>query len=179
MTQQKRTVKAQEVVNDIRAGITDSYLMKKYDLTSRQLELLLQKLVAKGYLTEQELDSRISLEDTAVTKAFIDVQQSVEALDDTEVTALITQGRRTTGSPKRKIKTRNLVEDIKAGVNDSQLMQKYELAANQLEYMLARLLDSGKVTEQQLEERISLSDTSITRAFMDVQRSIKELEDLK
>ena len=178
MTQSKRKIKAKEIVQDILNGVTDSHLMEKYNLGPKQLELLLQKMVNRGYLTQEQLDARITLEDTAVTQAFIDVQQSIRELDDMEVAGIIAQAQPKLPSKTRKVPTQSLVNDIRSGVNDSQLMDKYELASNQLEYMLENLLDSGQVTKKDLKNRLSLSDTSITKAFMDVKSSMEELDEI-
>jgi ribosomal protein S12 len=77
---------------------------------------------------------------------------------------------------KRKIKAKDVAEDVHAGVGDTLLMEKYGLTAKQLEGVLRKLLDVHLISHMQLYERTSLSDTQITKAFVDTQAAIKELD---
>jgi uncharacterized protein (DUF433 family) len=45
---------------------------------------------------------------------------------------------------KRKISARELLTDVRAGLNDSNLMEKYQLDKEGLQYLLRRLVDSGQ-----------------------------------
>ncbi len=56
----KRQVSARELLQDIRAGITDAGLREKYSLTARGLERLLGKLQEGGFVTQEELAARIT-----------------------------------------------------------------------------------------------------------------------
>ena len=56
------------------------------------------------------------------------------------------------------------------------LMEKYNLSRKQLEMVLRKLLDADLITHMQLYERTSLSDTQVTRAFVEAERAIKELD---
>jgi uncharacterized protein (DUF433 family) len=178
----KRRVK--DVVKDIEAGVTDSYLMDKYDLSSGQLESLFRKIVNTGLVSQEQLDERLSLSDTAITKAFVEVQQSVQELDDT--TTVVQQIKRPkpvqmqkeAQAPKkrRKVKAKALVIDIRAGLSDNELMEKYQVSSRQLQYLFGKLLDAQRIGELELWERTSLSNTSVTKAFVDVQNSLKNFE---
>jgi hypothetical protein len=177
MKQPKRKLKVKELATDIIGGMTDSSLMDKYDLAERQLKRLLQKMVSRGYLTQDQLDARLDLDDTNVTREYIDVQQSIQEMDDAEVSSIIAQAQPNILGGKRKINRKNFLNDVQAGVDDGELMKKYELATIQLEHMLERILDSGQVTEKDLEDRTNLTDSSITRAFIEVQRSMDAFEE--
>ena len=63
---QKRTVKASDIVNDIRSGMDDSVLMVKYSLTAKGLESAFKKLLDAKALTRGELYSRSPLRDDTV-----------------------------------------------------------------------------------------------------------------
>lgn len=67
----------------------------------------------------------------------------------------------------RRISGRQLVKDVRAGMGDRTLMLKYHLTAKQLEAVLRGLLQADRITPMQLYERTSLSDSQITRAFVD------------
>jgi len=77
---------------------------------------------------------------------------------------------------KRKIKAKEVAQDIHAGMGDSPLMEKYGLSTKQLETVLRKLLEADLITHMQLYERTTLSDTQITKAFVDTQAAIKELD---
>ena len=51
----KRKISAREVLADIRAGMTDSQLELKYDISNSSLRMVYRKLVAAGVLKEDEL----------------------------------------------------------------------------------------------------------------------------
>ena len=69
--------------------------------------------------------------------------------------------------PKRTIKGRELAQDVHACMGDSLLMEKYQLTPKQLEGLLRKLLHANLITHMQLYERTSLSDSMITKAFVD------------
>jgi hypothetical protein len=184
---QKRKIKAGDVVVDIEAGLSDHYLMRKYEISSRQLEFLLQRLLDKGLVTQQQLDDRMSLADTTVTRAFVDTQKSLEELDEDQPDKTTTRSFRVfphpnrtptqkASTPRRTVRAEDLIRDLDLGVDDSDLMQKYELSPQQLELLFKKLLDAGLITVEQLYGRTSISGTAITKAFVEVYQSLKELD---
>jgi predicted Zn-ribbon and HTH transcriptional regulator len=62
----KRTLKAEEIVGDVRAGMVDSGLMKKHRLSAWGLQDLLEQLVRAGLLSQSELDQRMVSVDSTV-----------------------------------------------------------------------------------------------------------------
>jgi hypothetical protein len=62
---EKRTIKARDIVNDIRAGLTDHQLMEKYRLSFKGLQSIFKKLEDVKAIKPSELYGRIpSYEDT-------------------------------------------------------------------------------------------------------------------
>jgi uncharacterized protein (DUF433 family)/predicted Zn-ribbon and HTH transcriptional regulator len=57
-TRNKRIVVAQDVIRDVKAGMTDAEFMAKYRLSARGLQSLFKKLVAAGSITKADLDRR-------------------------------------------------------------------------------------------------------------------------
>ncbi len=57
-TRHKRIVVAQDVLQDVRAGMTDAEFMAKYRLSARGLQSLFKKLIAAGSITKADLDRR-------------------------------------------------------------------------------------------------------------------------
>jgi hypothetical protein len=77
---------------------------------------------------------------------------------------------------KRTINAKKVARDVQAGLGDTVLMRKYQLSAKQLESVLRKLVDADLISHLQLYERTSLSDTQITKAFVDTQRAVRELD---
>jgi hypothetical protein len=78
----------------------------------------------------------------------------------------------------RKIKAKEISADVQSGMGDSVLMAKYHLTTKELEAVLRKLVDADLVTHMQLYERTSLSDSQITKAFVDSEQAIEELNQL-
>jgi hypothetical protein len=78
--------------------------------------------------------------------------------------------------PTRKINAKAVAKDVHAGMGDTALMEKYDLTSKQLEDVLRRLVDAGFLDHMQLYERTSLSDSVVTKAFVDSQKAIEEIE---
>jgi uncharacterized protein (DUF433 family) len=77
---------------------------------------------------------------------------------------------------KRKIKAKSLARDIHAGMNDTLLMDKYQLTPKQLEAALRKLLEADLISHMQLYERTQISETQITKVFVESQAAIRELD---
>jgi hypothetical protein len=78
---------------------------------------------------------------------------------------------------KRKIKAKPFVRDLRTGMGDRELMEKYTLSENQLHKVLHRLVDAGAIDEMELFMRTSLSDSTMTRAFVDTIKGSYNLEE--
>jgi uncharacterized protein (DUF433 family) len=173
-----RKIRAKEVVRDITAGVTDPQLMDKYELTPDQLEFLLQQLLNKGLVTQELLDSRLRLSDTAITKAFVDVQQSIQELDESDAPAGTSQEPAPSpkGKGKTKVKAKEIVKDIRERLTDDEIIAKYGMNDKQFEFILRQLVDTGRIAPEEMHSRASLSHSSISRAFVDVYQFLYELE---
>ncbi|MFH0825033.1 MAG: hypothetical protein V2B18_19955 [Pseudomonadota bacterium] len=77
---------------------------------------------------------------------------------------------------KRRIRAKDLVEDIRLGLDDNSLMSKYDITGDQLERIFGKLVDANFLTALELHERAKLSDTQITAAYVEAQRAIDELD---
>lgn len=73
---------------------------------------------------------------------------------------------------KRKIKAKKIARDVGAGLGDHELMAKYHLTRHALEEVLKRLVDAGWISEMQLYERTTLTDSAITKAFMEARAAL-------
>lgn len=77
---EKRKIKAKEFVADLRSGMTDESLMGKYVVSSDQFQELLHMAVDSSLITEEELHERLSVSNTAIAKAFLELQEAAQRL---------------------------------------------------------------------------------------------------
>jgi hypothetical protein len=78
-------------------------------------------------------------------------------------------------SPKKKVKAREFVADLRCGMDDDALTAKYSLTRDQFHKLLRMAVDSGLIENQELYDRMSHSKTAITRAFVEMQQAVREL----
>jgi hypothetical protein len=77
---------------------------------------------------------------------------------------------------KRKLKAAPFIRDFRDGIGDEQLMEKYSLSPNQLEKAFRKLVDAGAIAEMEIFMRSSISDSTVTKAFIESQSAIAELD---
>ncbi len=127
--------RAQQFVNDVRAGMDDSDLQRKYDL---------------------------SMEKFRFYKA--------AALD------FIAQQRMSRPGPKRKINAQQVLADIKSGMDNDSLMEKYELNQRQLQSVFRQMIRAGLATALELSNRLSITKSQVREAFVEMGKAIRELD---
>ncbi len=71
---------------------------------------------------------------------------------------------------KRVIKAKEVIADIRGGMNDLELTEKYKLTPHGLESVLGHLVDSGLIGERELEDREQLTASQIIRAVIESRR---------
>ncbi len=59
---------------------------------------------------------------------------------------------------KRKIRAKDVVNDIRAGMDDASLMEKYRLSAKGLQRIFEKLVEGKFVTQRDLDARMGLQD---------------------
>jgi hypothetical protein len=67
--------------------------------------------------------------------------------------------------PKRTINAKEILADIKMGLGNASLMEKYGLSEKVLQSVLKKLVDSGKLNQGELERRMAESETAIEYAW--------------
>ncbi len=63
--------------------------------------------------------------------------------------------------PKRKIKARDIVNDIRSRMTDPELMAKYDLSARGLQSAFIKLLDARAITQAELDRRAAAHDDKV------------------
>ncbi len=77
----KRKINAKAVARDVHAGMGDILLMKKYQLSAKQLEGVLRRLVEADLISHLQLYERTSLSDTQMARAFVEANQAIRELN--------------------------------------------------------------------------------------------------
>jgi hypothetical protein len=74
---------------------------------------------------------------------------------------------------KRVIKAKEVIADIRGGMSDVELTEKYSVTPDGLESLLGHLVDSGLIGERELEDREQLTASQIIRAVIESRRDRK------
>lgn len=70
---------------------------------------------------------------------------------------------------KPTIEASEFLGDIRAGMPDPDIVEKYRLTFDEFERLLRYLIDIGMISQEQLEESQQLSKSQIIRAFVESQ----------
>ncbi|MEI8181827.1 MAG: hypothetical protein WCG29_03900 [Desulfomonile sp.] len=89
-------------------------------------------------------------------------------------------------SPKRTIKARQILADIKSGLSNELLMDKYNVSLNALQNIFRKLLDANALQEGEVEQRLSATpeklpvgkQRTLQRNYVFVRLPIYDLENL-
>jgi PilZ domain len=157
----KRRIKAKEALADIRAGMDDVALMKKYSLSAEGLQSLFTQLGEAGIIKHlnaheviADLRSGISSDDLMekYQLSALGMQSLFQELDR----AGLLKGRaEENGVPaKVVININQIVEDIKSGLTKAQLMRKYRLSPRALRWVSMTLITSGAIAWQEIIDKL-------------------------
>jgi uncharacterized protein YidB (DUF937 family) len=146
LTVAKSKIDALEAVRCIRLGLSDAELMEKYDLSSKGLQSLFQKLVSAGAISLAELDERMP---TFVGSVFIS--------EDSKST----RGRGSRHGGGRNVSAPQAVTDIQAGMGDAELMEKYKVSARGLQDLFNQLVQAGLVERVEIDRRAPSLNTTV------------------
>ncbi|MEW6349550.1 MAG: hypothetical protein AB1646_10850 [Thermodesulfobacteriota bacterium] len=133
MRKRKIRIAADEAVRDIRGGLDDVELMRKYGLSATKVESLFVKLVKAGVLSEAELEGRMS----ASQRSHV-----------VEVDGIPEFGER-----KAAVKASEILKALESGMSDIALMNEYNLSVKGLNSLYAKLVAMGKIDQAELDAR--------------------------
>jgi DNA-binding MarR family transcriptional regulator len=74
-------ISVKQVLEDIRSGMDDEELMKKYNLSNRQVQRLFRKMIAEGFMSPMELANRLCVTKSQVTEAIDQMKRAIDELD--------------------------------------------------------------------------------------------------
>jgi rubrerythrin len=66
---------------------------------------------------------------------------------------------------KRTLNAKELLADIKEGMDDARLMEKYRLSGDRLQIVFEKLVDMGLLKRHDLDKRAVMSEKSIAIAW--------------
>ena len=141
----KRTINAKEILADIKAGMDNAALMEKYHLNDKSLQSVFKKLTDTtdrqiAFLQMvKEAKQRIEQKGFDLS-AERQAQASSTNQSEKESEKHLQRGLL---MPKRLINTKKILADIKAGMNDAGLMEKYRLTEKGLQSVFKKLVDAG------------------------------------
>lgn len=166
----KRQIRVREPLEDLRAGMDDVALMAKYQLSAKGLQSLFSKLVIAGLTNLEELNQRVP--------GFMSADDLSEQFDDSgKGLKWELRKRKVKEKPRPAIKAREMVDDIKEGMTDGELMDEYALSAEALEYVFGRLVDAGLVTREEIDERNNPFDSTVDLRDVINSMDLDELDD--
>ena len=126
-------VSAKEILQDLANNLTDRQLMKKHGLSERTLAKTFKKLLAKGYITREEVAERLGMETPEHTAD----QKGAE-------------------STKPVVSAAAVLQDIADNRTDSEIMHKYRLSPKGLSSLMRKLYKRGLVSKLTLKRRRDL-----------------------
>jgi hypothetical protein len=133
----KPKIGAREAANDIRSGMTDAELMEKYHLTAKGLESLFRKLAEAKLLDQSFVGTR-----TAPVEAD---RGATSAPFAAPIPEPIPAGPREPSELDLAI-----LQDIKDGRHDNEIMQRHELSPGKLKQIRDSLVQSGLLDAESL-----------------------------
>ena len=70
-----------EFLEDMRSGLGDLVLMKKYKLSETGLTKVLGELLRRGFLSASQLAERSTIRDSQIMKAFVEDKEGLKIID--------------------------------------------------------------------------------------------------
>ncbi len=78
--------------------------------------------------------------------------------------------------PRLTISVREVLEDLRAGMDEEVFMIKYSLTYRQLQRLFRKLITGGFVNPLELAERLCVTQSQVTEALEQVKKTIDELD---
>jgi hypothetical protein len=124
-----------EALRDLRSGMGDSALMQKYALSPTGLQSLLRQLVERGCITQAEIEQLMTAPETSVPASAATHHAAGPRMNPAE-----------------------FVQDIRSGMHDFDLMEKYQLSIQKLDTLLEDLGRSGLLEPSEVDRRRPRAD---------------------
>ena len=139
----KPKIDAKEALDAIRAGADDQELMARYSVSAKGLQSLLTKLVEVGAVSVEELEKRVS-----ESRGNVVLPPNISELSKS-------------GPRGRLVNAHQAAADVKAGMGDRELMEKYKLSAKGLQDLLDQLLTAGLLSPSEVDRSSTWVDSTV------------------
>jgi hypothetical protein len=116
----KRKISGKEIVNDIRAGLSDTELMQKYSVSSRGLQSIFRKLLSAKAIGPVELHERSSYDDSTVDLE--EIRQSLRGYTALTATVYEVRSPEIMGTVKDVTEKHIEVTGIEAGFDETRTL---------------------------------------------------------
>ncbi len=131
----KFLINAEEALNCIRSGMSDTALMRKFHLSTKGLQSLFTKLLTAKLISQSELNERVS-----GPQSFLLDEQAGEHF--------------TVGSSGPGIASTEILDVIRTGTSRDALRGKYNISDRQLDSFLGELVCRNLITQRELDLRL-------------------------
>ena len=162
-------ISAARILDDLRSGMDDSAIMKKYSLSDKGLADLFRQLSSIGlirWLNAQDIVSDIKkgMCDEDLIEKYKLSWTGLESLFSELVKTGVSVPSRDLARAriKRKISQPDIVHDIHSGMTEAQLMEKYDLSSWGIRNVLSKLLNLGAITWEEMAILSLNGDDSVT-----------------
>jgi DNA-binding HxlR family transcriptional regulator len=155
----KPSVAAAQAVEDIKAGMDDAALMKKYGVSVKGLQSLFRKLIASGMIKASEIDFRAAHGDASVILEIPDFLSAPAKPQPAPTPAPTPEKSRL--QRKSLVDPREAVADIRIGMADQSLMKKYAISAKGLQSLFRKLVASGLISRAEIDSRGAPGESSV------------------
>jgi uncharacterized protein (DUF433 family) len=142
---EKKRVSAKDAAADIRAGMSDAAIMSKYALSNTGLQSLFDKLVNAGYIDLSEILER--------TPLFLGTVDVLEPIPEPEAVKAEDSGRPFKSRVATRVNAQEAARNVRAGMDDSALMEKYQLSPKGLQSLFKKLIEVRLLQQVDLERR--------------------------
>ncbi len=132
----KLLINAEEALHSIRAGMSDTALMRKYRLSTKGLQSLFRKLLTARLISQSELDERVS---GPQTRFLLDEQAGEHFEID---------------SCGPGIAPTEILDLVKTGTSRDALREKYNISDTQLEVFLDELVCKNLITHREIDLKL-------------------------
>jgi len=142
---EKKKISAKEAVADIRSGMSDSALMSKYVVSKAGLQSLFDKLATAGYIDLAEIQKR--------TRGFVGIVAISETIPPVALGRAEDGREQSKSKPETQINAQEAARDVRSGMNDSALMEKYKLSPKGLQSLFTKLIAVKLIHQIDLDRR--------------------------
>ncbi|MDQ7783753.1 MAG: hypothetical protein RDU20_12790 [Desulfomonilaceae bacterium] len=155
----KRQIRIRQAIADVRSGLSETELMEKYQLAAKGLQSLLTKLAASQLISGEELEHYLP---GFMQSASLSEEPGHGGVDEWKI-----RRARPGESTGQVIRAVDAIADIRAGMPDSELMEKYRLSSKGLQDLFEQLVKAKLVAPTEIERRMPSVDKTVDlRDFM-------------